>query len=231
MRKILFVLSLASLTLLAGASDAFAQRRGGGGGRSTGGGRSYSGGRSYNGGREGYNRGYDRGYGYGGAFGLGYGLGYGSDFGYYGGLGYGLPLGGYGYSPSYYNTTPSYYSEPSMVLPTTQIRDSYYPATQAPQTFANLKVLVPSADTKVWFENQPTKQTGMDRVFESPSLDANHNYTYTIKAQWMANGKKVDRERVVNVQAGQNLTVNFRETAGETVPSPMPPMPGTSSKN
>ncbi len=82
-----WILSLAGVAALClAATDAHAQRRGGGG-RSGGsrGGSTYRGGGSYNGG--GYNRGY-----YGGGYNRGY---YGG--GFYPGIGIGVGLGGYGY--------------------------------------------------------------------------------------------------------------------------------------
>jgi hypothetical protein len=41
----------------------------------------------------------------------------------------------------------------------------------------------------------------------------------------MENGKAVDQERQVNVQAGHNVTVDFREKSREIVASPMPKAP------
>ena len=83
-------------------------------------------------------------------------------------------------------------------------------------------MLVPAADAQVWFENNATTQRGMERLFESPPLAPNQNFIYTIKARWMENGQAVNRERRVNVQAGQSVTVNFREKTGENVPPPLP---------
>jgi uncharacterized protein (TIGR03000 family) len=188
MRKMLLVLSLAGLTMLAGASDAFAQF---------------------------------------GVFGLrsrplvsidvGGGVYY-SPFGYYGDPYY----RGYGYAPGYYNGTP-YYPGPAPLAPTT--RQSNYPAPATAHEAVGMKVLVPTADTKVWFENKETSQQGMERLFESPPLKPNQHFTYNIKARWTENGKTVNQERQVHVLAGQNITVNFREKAREDVPAPMPTIP------
>jgi uncharacterized protein (TIGR03000 family) len=144
--------------------------------------------------------------------------------GYYGGGGYSPYYQSYGYAPSYYNATPVYsdYSDQATLAPT-QVRQSYYPA--AFQDSVNVTVLVPAADAQVWFDNNATTQQGMQRLFESPSLTPNHAYTYTIKARWMENGKAVEQERQVNVQAGHNVTVNFREKSREIVASPMPKAP------
>jgi len=195
MRKMLLALSLAGLTVLASANDAFAQY---------------------------------------GVFGLrsrplvsidlGDGSYY-SPFGYYGGPGYGPYYRGYGYAPSYYDGTPGYpnYPQPVPLVPRTQIRHSNYPAPV--QDFVNVTVLLPAADAQVWFENKLTTQRGMERLYESPPLAPNHSHTYTIKARWMENGKAVTQERQVSVQAGQDVTVNFREESREIVASPGPKAP------
>jgi uncharacterized protein (TIGR03000 family) len=93
------------------------------------------------------------------------------------------------------------------------------PATE-PQS-VNVKVIVP-ADAQVWFENRATTQQGMERLFQSPPLEPNQDFTYTIKARWMENGQAVTRERQVHVQAGQSVTVDFRANPVENVPPPLP---------
>jgi uncharacterized protein (TIGR03000 family) len=252
MRKMLLVLSLAGLAVLANTEVAFAAGRPGGGGRSGGGAgggsrggsistgrgtvsRGYGGGgnvaRGYNGGGNG-GRGYNGGgYGYGGR-GYGYGgYGYGGSGlllggllggGYYGGLGYSPYNLGYGYAPNYYDGTPgySYYPNQASLGSAAQPRQSYYPTRV--QDSVNMTVLVPATDAQVWFDNQATTQQGMERIFESPSLTPNHSFTYTIKASWMESGKTVTQERQVSVQAGENVTVNFRENPREIVPQPLP---------
>lgn len=219
MGKMLLVLSLAGLTVLASASDAFAQRRGYGGG-----------------------------WGNTSSFSFGVGRGnYYSPYSYYGGQGYSPYYQGYGYNsyaPSYYNarssyyySTPSYYATPSYYYATpstyyseqafpaltTQLRSSNYTAPATAQQSVRFTVLMPTADAQVWFENRATTQQGMERSFQSPPLEPNQTFTYSIKARWTENGQAVNRERRVNVQAGQSITVNFRENTGENVPSPRLP--------
>lgn len=201
MRKMFLILSLAGLTVLASATDAFAQRRWyGGGGWGNSPGISVSVGRG----------------------------GYYSPYGYYGGRGYSAFYQGlaYSYAPNYYYATPSYYyAEPAYVAPTTQFRESYYPAPVVTRQSANVTVLVPAADAQVWFENSATSLQGMERLFHSPPLESGHNYTYTIKARWIENGQVVIRERRAIVEAGQNITVNFRENTREELPPPLPRLP------
>jgi uncharacterized protein (TIGR03000 family) len=204
MRKMLLVLSVAGLTVLVSASDAFAQF---------------------------------------GVFGLrsrplvsidlGDG-GYYSPFGYYGGPGYGPYYRGYGYGYApRYNDGPleySNYSRLAPLAPTTQVRQSNYPAPATAHEAVGLKVLVPTADAKVWFENQETSQQGMERLFESPPLKPNQHFTYNIKARWTENGKTVNHERRVHVLAGQNITVNFRENPRESIAAPLPQGPNAIPK-
>ena len=85
-----------------------------------------------------------------------------------------------------------------------------------------MTVLVPAADAQVWFEDKATTQQGMERVFQSPPLEPNQKFTYTIKARWMENGQVVTQERQAHVEAGRSITVNFREKPRENVPAPLP---------
>lgn len=163
-------------------------------------------------------RGYGNGWGNSPGISIGFGRGgiYSSN-GYYGGRGYSPYYQSYGnayqIAPSYYYATPSYYSAP-------QVRDSYYTVPVAVQQSAHVTVLLPAADAEVWFQNRATTQQGMQRSFESPPLEPNQTFTYTVKARWIDGGQTVNRERQVNVQAGQSITVSFRENAREIVPLP-----------
>jgi uncharacterized protein (TIGR03000 family) len=211
MRRALLVLSLVGLTVLASAGAANAQPRG-----------------------YGVGWGNSMGWGSGGYYPqAGY---YGS---YYGGGGFSPynQVYGYGYSPYYYNTGPnymvnpaSYYSQQAVMTPTRVVQSFYSDPARAQQSVA-VTVVVPSATAQVWFENTLTTQQGTERLFQSPALEPGQNYTYTIKARWTANGKAVERDRQVNVQAGQRITVNFRDNPSETVPAPaatpsdQPPVP------
>jgi uncharacterized protein (TIGR03000 family) len=168
-------------------------------------------------------RGYSGGRGYAPSISINVGRG-----GYYSPYGYSPYYQGYGYSyaPSYYYAAPTYYTEPAYV----QVRQSNYIAPSAVQQHANVTVLLPTADAQVWFDGGATKQQGMERLFHSPNLEPSHNFTYAIKARWMANGQAVTRERQVNVQAGQSVTVNFRESASENVPPPLPKLPNATPR-
>jgi uncharacterized protein (TIGR03000 family) len=160
-------------------------------------------------------------YGYYPFFGYGFGYpgywgGYG-DYGYYGSSSY-YP----GYANSYYWDNDVWYG------PNGGGYDSYYgnmPAVDAawPRSPAptpedpnavveddaiHIRVRVP-ADAQVWFENEKTTLTGAERYFDSPAVTPGKNYTYSIRASWMDNGREVSRTRKIPVHAGEKVTVDF----------------------
>jgi len=150
----------------------------------------------YGNGYLGNNYGYGRGY-YGSPLNSGYSSGY-----YYPGTTYAMPAYDSSYAPSY--SQPAYSGT----------------STQTQQTNAQIRVLVPDAQAKVWFDGNPTQQTGTERWFYTPSLQSGANNTYRIRASWMLQGREVTQERVINVNPGQGVTVEFTQTEGSPVPQP-----------
>jgi len=193
MRKSLFILSLVGMTLLTSATDVFAQRV-----RATGrGGPSViigGGGRGY------YDSPYYRQDSYG-------------QRGYQGW--YGQPRS---YQPYYRSYDGYYYPDTLTQVPATEYRQSFYPEIASQQS-STVMVMVPTPDAKVWFDDSPTAQQGMQRTFNTPPLDPG-TYTYTIRARWTENGQKVERQRQVRVQPGQSATVDFRFDKAERLPRP-----------
>ena len=78
----------------------------------------------------------------------------------------------------------------------------------APEGVARITVIVP-ADAEVFFDGNPTKQTGTQRVFDSPPLKPGSRYTYSVRARWTADGRPVDQTRSVPVRAGAQIRVDF----------------------
>lgn len=212
---------LAVAALLAAPAASQAQRFGVGfGGRSGG---------VYLGTGPAYNYGYG---GYGGWAGQYPGYSYGR--GGYSYPGYGYPSYSYSYPGTYYST-PSYYNSGTTitVAPATGGYQSFYPSdpsTRDSRT-AYVRVQVP-ADAEVWFEGQKTQQRGSDRLFVSPPLKADTNYTYDIRARWMDNGREVEQTRTVHVRAGTEKEVNFlaadnNRTYRDNATQEAPPATGT----
>lgn len=91
-----------------------------------------------------------------------------------------------------------------------------------PAPVAQLNVHVP-ADAQVWLEGNPTRQTGPNRLYVSPPLQAGHQYSYEIRARWTENGRAREETRHLTVRAGDRLDVAFPGmTAAPTVPAPRP---------
>jgi uncharacterized protein (TIGR03000 family) len=135
--------------------------------------------------------GYDGGY-YGRPY------GYNDGFGGYGGYGYGRP-----YRDSYY------YSGDGTISTYNPIQYASEESESSRSRDALVRVRVPRADARVLIEGQEMKQTGTERLFESPPLEQGKDYNYTIKATWNDGGREVSREKTVNFRAGQEVGVDF----------------------
>src|SRR5687768_827607 len=53
---------------------------------------------------------------------------------------------------------------------------------------AKIRVLVPTPDAKLWFDDTLTTGTGGDRSFLSPPLEEGKTYTYRVTIVWRENG-------------------------------------------
>ncbi len=96
------------------------------------------------------------------------------------------------------------------VLPYSYLNDGRGPAgrSTAPDNRARIWLAVP-ADARVWFDGEPTKQTGALRHFLSQPLAPGRSYTYTVRVRWTQDGKPVEEERRVRVRAGASSELNF----------------------
>lgn len=234
-RQIRIGMLLSAVAIIVSASSVQAQYRGRGnaGGFSRGGG-NYGG--SYGGNR--YSNG---GYNYGGGY-------YGGNQPYFGGQSYrggnygpqfGISIGsrgynsnqGYGYGQSYYGqnyygqanaignqmpmSTSGYIIDSSPIMPT--VNQASYTTPAAPEK-ARMVVTVPTAETRVTIDGVATKQDGIERLFETPLLEAGRSFTYTLEATWMDGGKEQTRKKEVEVQAGRDSRVDFRDAELITKP-------------
>ncbi len=122
----------------------------------------------------------------------------------------GYPLGNasYGYPAAY---GPVYAGAPA-ARATSNTAFYYSPAVANPvaDNRAHIRLALP-ADAEVRFDGDKTTQTGADRRFVSPPLQAGHDYIYEIKAQWKENGHEVTRDRRITVHAGDVVNVSFVE--------------------
>jgi len=210
MRKTFVTLSLFAIVLTACTAAVFAGgKRRGGGGSDCGGYGAYGGG---------------GGYAYGGYGGPSYAYGgYGNPGSMYGGQTYGYngQANTYGTYGGLSGQTYAYGNQPSSIGPAgydstrsgTDVRQSFYSGPGFEQT-AIFTILVPDQNAELWLNDQPTQQRGTERTYQTPPLSANG--FYTIKARWTENGKTVERQRRIEVRAGQSQSVDFRGDANTT---------------
>jgi uncharacterized protein (TIGR03000 family) len=84
---------------------------------------------------------------------------------------------------------------------------------QQPDNRARIRLEVPAANAEVWFDGEKTSQIGLIRDFYSPPLTPGKSYTYHVQVRWLDNGKPVEQERAIHVQANTRQEVNFGKTA------------------
>ena len=148
--------------------------------------------------------------------------------GYFGGPSFGgYPYGGYGYPGwggyggyggyGYYSVT---YITPVISFASTatapaRIRTAVWPATpwrdsEISTVGAHVDVRVPAATAQVWFDGVLMQQSGLERRFVTPALEAGSVYTLEVRASWCdAAGTPVVRTRRLHVRAGNHQTVDF----------------------
>jgi len=73
---------------------------------------------------------------------------------------------------------------------------------------AEITLHVP-ASARVWFDGEPTTQTGTKRVFTAPALPAGREYTYEVKVEWRHGKRKLHRSGHLAFRAGERVTLSF----------------------
>lgn len=74
-----------------------------------------------------------------------------------------------------------------------------------------LRVLLPHAAARLTVDGAATRQTGRERLFESPPLEPGEAFTYTLVATWEPNNyTRITRTREAAVRAGARVEVDLR---------------------
>ncbi len=76
-----------------------------------------------------------------------------------------------------------------------------------------LAVRLPDPNADLWVEKVQTAQKGVDRVFDSPPLEAGKEYRYELVARWTENGKPRAESRTAVGTAGQTISIDFTRPA------------------
>ncbi len=128
----------------------------------------------------------------------------------------------YGYRRQVRSKITNFKNDPSQ----TNIRSSFYPNTgkteellPAPaKTEARIEIRVPVSDARIWFGNKKTSQQGLVRDFISPPLEPGKKYRYQLRAVWREQGVEVERNRAIEVQAGDFIQITLGNSTGVTTP-------------
>ncbi len=117
-------------------------------------------------------------------------------------------LAGYGWfglfaaSPRPRNVTVSSWAIPSPA-------DTASPAAAGKGTSLIVSIRVPQPTAEVFVDGKQTMQTGIDRTFESPPLDAGKRYTYSITVRWVEGGKPIEVTKEAIGAPGEVVPLNF----------------------
>jgi uncharacterized protein (TIGR03000 family) len=135
----------------------------------------------------------------------------------HGGVGYGAGYHGSTFYGAGYHPAAPYFAS-GAITPTSNGYQSFY---MNPNTnTASVRVLLPNESAEIWFDDNLTKQTGMERTFLTPALSPDSQYVYTVKARWNDNGQTINRQQRIELRAGQPVTVDFRNDSRENLPLP-----------
>jgi uncharacterized protein (TIGR03000 family) len=72
-----------------------------------------------------------------------------------------------------------------------------------------LSVKVPQPAAEVFVGGVKTAQTGTDRIYESPPLEAGKEYQYELTARWIERGVLMEKTKVVTGKPGEVVRVDF----------------------
>jgi uncharacterized protein (TIGR03000 family) len=75
---------------------------------------------------------------------------------------------------------------------------------------SKIRVILPTDEAKLFFDDTQTKATGKERSFRSPALADGKRYTYKVVAMWVENGREVTHETKISFYAGEDVAVDFR---------------------
>lgn len=76
------------------------------------------------------------------------------------------------------------------------------------RTSALLSVTVP-ADAQVFVNDRPTSSVGSEREYVSRDLQIGANYNYTVRAEFIRDGKNFSEVKTVQLTAGQTASLDF----------------------
>jgi uncharacterized protein (TIGR03000 family) len=122
------------------------------------------------------------------------------------------------FNPSFSQTGPAYALEGTTgsgtrpAIGQAPASERLRPRAVSPRS-GRIEVLVPTSDAQVTLEGVLMKQTGTERAFRTPPLNANEEYSYEVQVRWRdARGSHTETRRV-RFRGGQDVLVDFRTTS------------------
>jgi len=97
-------------------------------------------------------------------------------------------------------------------------KDGSGSGTSSLQLPAQIVVTLP-ADARLTIDDGATQSVGTTRVFRSPPLPQDHSYSYTLKAEFVRDGKTVSVTKTAAVSPGKDTLVSFDEIPQRSVAS------------
>jgi uncharacterized protein (TIGR03000 family) len=137
-----------------------------------------------------------------------------SGYGIYGGASYTWPT-------PYYGGCGGCYGYGTPVAPATIVPEKAPPPKKTtylpvPPDQARVIVRLP-ADAKLFANEQLTNLNTDERWFNTPSLEKGRDFQYTMKVEYVRDGKTVTDKQVVKVRAGETSIVQFADTASTSL--------------
>jgi uncharacterized protein (TIGR03000 family) len=92
---------------------------------------------------------------------------------------------------------------------TVRVSNYYTPTSEGMAEVARIRLILPDAQARVFFDGTATKQVGTDRLYYTPPLTAGAANNYLIRATFLQGDREVPLERVVAVAPGMTYVVDF----------------------
>ena len=80
---------------------------------------------------------------------------------------------------------------------------------------ASIRMFLPDAKAKVWFDGTLTKSTGAVPNFTTPPLEPGTAQHYLIKLTYMLDGRETTQERTIAVMPGHTAMFHFPQSANK----------------
>jgi uncharacterized protein (TIGR03000 family) len=85
---------------------------------------------------------------------------------------------------------------------------------------AHIWIHMVPADAEVFFDGDPTTQTGPSRHYTTPALEVGKMYSYKVLVRWQKEGKTLERSCIVSMSGSDHVNVNFFIDKGVPAKSP-----------